>query len=117
MGVSHHMSEAKTEHPISGYSIDVAERKSLFRMMLRIRIVEEKIAQVYPEHEIRCPTHLCIGQKAVPAGISAHLADRDYVFSNHRSHGHYLAKGGDLKAMIAELYSRATGCALGKGGS
>ena len=55
MGVSHHMSEAKTEHPISGHSIDVAERKLLFRMMLRIRIVEEKIAQVYPEHEIRCP--------------------------------------------------------------
>ena len=111
------MSEANTKDLYDGRGMDTADRRALFRMMLRIRIVEEKIAQVYPEHEIRCPTHLCIGQEAVPAGISAHLANSDYVFSNHRSHGHYLAKGGNLNAMIAELYGRATGCALGKGGS
>ncbi len=96
---------------------DVAGRKALYQMMLRIRVVEERIAELYPKHEIRCPTHLCIGQEAVPAGVSAHLQRDDLVFSNHRSHGHYLAKGGDLRAMIAELYGRATGCALGKGGS
>jgi len=55
---------------------------------------------------MRCPTHLCIGQEAPPAALAAHLRARDLVFSNHRSHGHYLAKGGDLNAMIAELYGR-----------
>jgi TPP-dependent pyruvate/acetoin dehydrogenase alpha subunit len=99
------------EHP------SAAVRLEMYRAMLRIRLVEERIARLYPEQEIRCPTHLCIGQEAPPVGVSAHLARTDMVFSAHRSHGHYLAKGGDLAAMIAELYGKATGCALGKGGS
>lgn len=86
-------------------------------MMLRIRMVEEKIAELYPEQEIRCPTHLCIGQEAVAVGVCASLSRNDYVLSGHRSHGHYLAKGGDLKAMMAELYGKVTGCSRGKGGS
>jgi pyruvate dehydrogenase E1 component alpha subunit len=85
--------------------------------MLRIRRVEEAIARHYAESEIRCPTHLCIGQEAIAAGMSAHLRSDDLAFSGHRSHGHYLAKGGDLAAMIAELYGRETGCAKGRGGS
>jgi TPP-dependent pyruvate/acetoin dehydrogenase alpha subunit len=85
--------------------------------MLRIRAVEERIGKLYPEQEIRCPTHLCIGQEAPPVGVSAHLRHDDMVFSAHRSHGHYLAKDADLKAMMAELYGKVTGCALGKGGS
>jgi pyruvate dehydrogenase E1 component alpha subunit len=92
-------------------------RLSMHRQMLRIRRIEETISRRYAEQEIRCPTHLCIGQEAVPVGVSAHLESRDYAFSGHRSHGHYLAKGGALKAMIAELYGRETGCALGRGGS
>lgn len=90
---------------------------SLYTTMLRIRMVEEAIVERYPEQEMRCPTHLCIGQEAPPAGVSAHLVRRDLVFSGHRSHGHFLAKGGDLRAMFAELYGRVTGCARGKGGS
>lgn len=86
-------------------------------MMLRIRMVEEKIAELYPEQEMRCPTHLCIGQEAIAVGVCANLSRNDYVLSGHRSHGHYLAKGGDLKAMLAELYGKATGCTQGKGGS
>jgi len=89
----------------------------LYRAMLRIRLVEERIAALYPEQEMRCPVHLCIGQEAVAAGACAALEFRDYVFSGHRSHGHYLAKGGDLNAMLAEIYGKATGCAGGKGGS
>jgi TPP-dependent pyruvate/acetoin dehydrogenase alpha subunit len=89
----------------------------LFYSMLRIRMVEEKIAELYPEQEMRCPVHLCVGQEAIPAGVSANLCQDDYVLSNHRSHGHYLAKGGDLKAMMAELYGKSTGCSRGKGGS
>jgi len=61
--------------------------------------------------------HLCIGQEAVAVGVCQTLQSRDLVFSNHRAHGHYLAKGGDLTAMIAELYGRATGCCGGRGGS
>ena len=82
-----------------------------------MRIIEERIADLYPEQEMRCPVHLSIGQEAVAVGVCAHLTPSDYVLSGHRSHGHYLAKGGDLKAMIAELYGKATGCAQGKGGS
>ena len=89
----------------------------MFHAMLRIRLVEEAIGTRYAEQEMRCPTHLCIGQEAPPAAVAAHLRAQDLVFSNHRSHGHYLAKGGDMAAMIAELYGKATGCADGKGGS
>ncbi len=92
-------------------------KKKLFFDMLRIRMVEEKIAKLYPEQEMRCPVHLCIGQEAIAVGVCAHLSGDDYVLSNHRSHGHYLAKGGDLKAMMAEIYGKTTGCSRGKGGS
>ncbi len=90
---------------------------SLYRTMLRIRMVEERIADLYPDQQMRCPVHLCIGQEAIAAGVCANLSKSDYVLSNHRSHGHYLAKGGDLNAMFAELYGKATGCCGGKGGS
>ncbi|MBI4331624.1 MAG: thiamine pyrophosphate-dependent dehydrogenase E1 component subunit alpha, partial [Chloroflexi bacterium] len=91
--------------------------KKLYYAMLRIRLVEERIAELYPEQQMRCPVHLCTGQEAIAAGVSAHLTSDDYALSNHRSHGHYLAKGGDLKAMMAEIYGRVTGCSRGKGGS
>ena len=90
---------------------------NLYYQMHRIRLVEEEIATRYSEQEMRCPTHLCIGQEAVAAGVCAALTIDDKILSGHRSHGHYLAKGGNLKAMIAELYGKATGCAKGKGGS
>ena len=91
--------------------------QSLFYGMLRIRLIEEKIADLYSEQEMRCPVHLCIGQEAISVGVSANLQREDNVMGNHRSHGHYLAKGGDLKAMLAEIYGKATGCCKGRGGS
>jgi pyruvate dehydrogenase E1 component alpha subunit len=66
---------------------------------------------------MKTPVHLCIGQEAVAVGVCANLDKDDYISSNHRGHGHYLAKGGDLKSMIAELYCRKTGCSKGHGGS
>ena len=90
---------------------------SLYYNILRIRMVEEKIAELYPEQEMRCPVHLCIGQEAIGTGVCANLLKKDYLFSSHRSHGHYLAKGGDLKRMLAEIYGKASGCCKGKGGS
>ena len=80
-------------------------------------MVVERIADKYSEQEMRCPVHLCIGQEAVAAGACEALTTDDYVLSGHRSHGHYLAKGGDLKGMIAEIYGKANGCSGGKGGS
>lgn len=85
--------------------------------MKRVRCVEETIAARYNEWEMRCPTHLCTGQEAVAVGSCAALRPDDFVISTHRSHGHYLAKGGDLKAMMAEIYGKSTGCSEGKGGS
>ena len=85
--------------------------------MLRIRMVEERIAKLYSEEEMRCPVHLSIGQEAVAVGVCEHLQKNDIVMSAHRAHAHYLAKGGNLKAMLAELYGKSTGCAMGKGGS
>lgn len=89
----------------------------LHHSLLRIRRVEEALAARYAEQEMRCPMHLCIGQEAIAVGVCAAMQADDWVFSNHRAHGHYLAKGGALEAMIAELYGKATGCCGGRGGS
>ena len=90
---------------------------SLFETILRIRMVEERIATEYEKQEMRCPVHLSIGQEGVAAGICLPLRKDDYVFSGHRNHAHFLAKGGSLNKMIAEIYGKETGCCLGKGGS
>jgi len=91
---------------------------SLYTTMLRIRKTEEKLAELLSiPQEIICPVHLYIGEEAVATGVCANLGNNDYVFSTHRSHGHYIAKGGDLKKLIAEIYGRATGCSGGRGGS
>ena len=89
----------------------------LLRSMTRIRMVEEEIAKRYPQQQIRCPVHLSIGQEAVAVGVCTALQPTDWAFSGHRNHAHYLAKGGNLKAMLAEIYGKATGCCGGKGGS
>lgn len=90
---------------------------AIYRNMARIRAVEEAIAARYAEGEMRCPVHLSIGQEAAAVGACAALRAGDQAVSTHRCHGHYLAKGGNLKAMLAELYGKATGCCGGRGGS
>lgn len=94
-----------------------ADLKQLYYQMLRIRRAEEAIARRYAEQQMRCPTHLCIGEEAIAVGVCAQLTVQDKVFSNHRGHGHYLAKGGDLPRLLAELYGFAEGCCGGRGGS
>jgi TPP-dependent pyruvate/acetoin dehydrogenase alpha subunit len=89
----------------------------LHRSLYRIRRVEEEIARVYPSDRIKSPVHLSIGQEAVSVGVCAALEPRDVVFGTYRGHALYLAKGGDLRAMIAELFGKITGCTRGKGGS
>ena len=85
--------------------------------MLRIRMVEEAIAEHYKEQEMRCPVHLSIGQEASAVGACHALRHTDRVFSTHRCHAHYLAMDGDLNAMLAEIYGKAAGCQGGRGGS
>ena len=86
-------------------------------MMLKIRLVEEEIVKRYSSSQMRCPTHLSIGQEAVPAALGLNVNDRDYAISTHRGHGHYIGKGGNIRSMIAEIYGKSTGCSKGRGGS
>lgn len=88
-----------------------------YRSLYRIRRVEEEVARIYPTDKIKSPVHLSIGQEAVSVGACEALRHDDVVFGTYRGHALYLAKGGDLKKMIAELYGKVTGCAKGKGGS
>jgi TPP-dependent pyruvate/acetoin dehydrogenase alpha subunit len=88
-----------------------------YHSVYRIRKVEEKIAAIYPTDKIQSPVHLSIGQEAISVAVCAALQAGDVVFGSYRCHALYLAKGGDLRRMIAELYGKATGCAKGKGGS
>ncbi|MBX9584836.1 MAG: thiamine pyrophosphate-dependent dehydrogenase E1 component subunit alpha [Gemmataceae bacterium] len=89
----------------------------LYRSLYRIRRVEEEVARVYATDKIKSPVHLSIGQEAASVGVCEALRDDDTVFGTYRGHALYLAKGGDLNAMVAELYGKATGCTKGKGGS
>jgi TPP-dependent pyruvate/acetoin dehydrogenase alpha subunit len=89
----------------------------LYRALYRIRRLEEEIARVYPTDQIKSPIHLSIGQEAISVGVCEALLPQDVVFGTYRGHALYLAKGGDMRAMVAELFGRATGCTGGKGGS
>ena len=88
-----------------------------WRAMFLIRRAEEAIAELIKSGEARGPCHLCIGQEAVAAGVAAALTREDSIWGGHRSHGHYLAKGGSLEGLFAEVLGRSTGCSRGRGGS
>jgi pyruvate dehydrogenase E1 component alpha subunit len=85
--------------------------------MYKIRVFEESLVAPILKNEIRTPCHLYSGQEAIAAGVCAALNERDMIFGNHRSHGHYLAKGGNMKEMAAEIFTREMGCSRGRGGS
>jgi len=85
--------------------------------MVRIRMAEEAVGRMVETGEARCPCHLYIGQEAIASGVCAALDAADTVWGGHRSHGHYLARGGSLEAMFAEILGRTTGCSGGRGGS
>jgi TPP-dependent pyruvate/acetoin dehydrogenase alpha subunit len=89
----------------------------MFRDIVRIRMVEEEIAIRYSEQKMRCPIHLSIGQEAVAVGVSTALSARDQIVTTHRCHAHYLAKGGNLVAMLSELMGKVSGACGGRGGS
>ena len=97
--------------------IPAADQIRMYRQMLLIRRIEERIAECYGEGRIGGFTHLYIGQEAVAVGAIASLNRDDYVIDTYRDHGHFLARGGAPKGLMAELFGRSTGVCQGKGGS
>mgnify|MGYP000299988257 CR=1 FL=1 len=97
--------------------IDPGRAARLYQTLSLIRNTEEHVAQVYPTDKIKSPIHLTIGQEFIAAAVCDHLTANDYVAATYRGHGAYLAKGGSLKEMVAEMYGKQTGCAKGRGGS
>ena len=91
--------------------------EEMYRLLYLIRTAEEAIVEIYPSDKIKSPVHLSIGQEAIAVGACMPLSQDDVVFMSYRSHATYLAKGGDINRMFAELYGKATGSAKGKGGS
>ena len=89
----------------------------LFQCLLKIRLVEEKITELYPTDKIQSPIHLSIGQEAVAAGVCHALEAKDTIYGTYRGHALFIAKGGELKKLFAELYGKITGSNRGKGGS
>jgi TPP-dependent pyruvate/acetoin dehydrogenase alpha subunit len=89
----------------------------MHRSLLRVRMTEETLAGRYPEQEMRTPTHFGTGQEAVSVGVCSALEEGDIVYTHHRSHNAYIARGGSVYQLAAELYGRTDGCSLGRGGS
>ena len=96
---------------------DVTRLKKLYRDMLLIRRFEERLSDLFLKGEAAGTCHLCIGQEAVPVGVVAALEPGDYMNGTHRGHGHFLAKGGDPRLMMAEIFGREPGYSRGRGGS
>jgi TPP-dependent pyruvate/acetoin dehydrogenase alpha subunit len=97
--------------------MDLQTALGLYRTMVRIRAFEEKLFFLFSTRAMPGSMHQYDGQEAVAAGVCARLAPEDYVSSTHRGHGHCIAKGADLKAVMAEMFAKSTGCCRGMGGS
>src|SRR5579864_2862090 len=98
-------------------SLSTSDLLSLYRQMFLIRQTEEQLARAHQSGAIPGACHTYVGEEAVATGVCAHLRTDDVIFSTHRGHGHALAKGVSARALMAELYGRATGCSGGRGGS
>lgn len=98
-------------------AIDREQALGLLRTMLLVRSAELRLARVFREVGLPGPVHLSIGQEGVAAGVCSELGDADQVVSTHRGHGHFLAKGGDINTLFAEIWGKRTGVCQGMGGS
>jgi pyruvate dehydrogenase E1 component alpha subunit len=97
--------------------MEAEHQLKLLQEMLRIRLFEERAAQLYQAEKIRGFLHLYIGEEAVAAGVMATLAPDDAVVATYREHGHALARGIDPGRIMAEMYGKVEGCSRGRGGS
>src|SRR6267143_4961454 len=109
------MAQMKTVAP--GARLDSELAKRLLTQMQLIRRFEEKAAEMYAQGKIGGFLHLYIGQEAVAVGACASLAQGDYVVGTYRDHGLAIAKGMEVKTVLAELFGKVTGCSKGLGGS
>ncbi len=98
-------------------SYSTVQQRAMFESMLRIRRIEEEIERRYHQDHMKTPIHLVIGQEAAAVGACAAMRTSDLMYCSHRTHGVYLAKGGDLRAMLCEMHCRVNGCAGSRGGS
>lgn len=98
-------------------AVSSKDQLKLFTALLRVRHAELQLAERYKDQEMRTPTHFGVGQEAVAVGVCEHLRPSDAAYSHHRCHNHFLAKGGAVYRLAAELFGRKTGCSGGKGGS
>ncbi|QDO96338.1 thiamine pyrophosphate-dependent dehydrogenase E1 component subunit alpha [Ferrovibrio terrae] len=108
---------ASPEHEHAGHGLSSSQLAALYRKLRLIRRVEEETARIYPSDKIKSPVHLAIGQEASSAAVCDVLKPEDVASGTYRSHAVYLAKGGNVAAMMAEMYGKVTGCCRGKGGS
>jgi acetoin:2,6-dichlorophenolindophenol oxidoreductase subunit alpha len=109
--------EALSASALSPPELRRAELLKGYQMMVFIRFLELELVDYYLKNKVMSFVHFYVGQEAVAAGVCNSLNSEDKVFGNHRSHGHYLAKGGNPESMVAELLGRRGGCCRGKGGS
>ena len=112
-----HFARAASSRRNSPASPSAEKMVDLHRSLLRVRMTEETLAGRYPEQEMRTPTHFGTGQEAVSVGVCSALGEGDMVYTHHRSHNAYIARGGSVYELAAELYGRADGCSQGRGGS
>lgn len=97
--------------------MNIRTLKNIYKQMVKIRRFEERVSRLFADGEIPGFVHLYIGEEAIAVGVCANLNKDDFITSTHRGHGHLIAKGGDLKLMMAELFGKVTGYCKGKGGS
>ena len=103
------------EKNAAGQNFDPDLLIALHKELLNVRLTEETLAERYREQEMRTPAHFGTGQEAVAVGVCQALRKDDVAFSHHRCHNHYLAKGGSVYELAAELYGRVDGCSRGRG--
>lgn len=109
--------KVQTAHNLGVENVSKEEAKSMYKTMCDIRNFEENARHFFSIGQIPGFVHLYSGEEAIATGVCANLTDKDYITSTHRGHGHCVAKGGDLKKMMAEIFGKSTGLGKGKGGS
>jgi TPP-dependent pyruvate/acetoin dehydrogenase alpha subunit len=111
------VTQSEVEQPGAVSAAEGDDLRSLYRKMVLLRKFDERVGDLFRRAKLPGFVHLYIGEEAIATGVCAVLRTDDYITSTHRGHGHFLAKGGDIRACMAELYGKAVGCCKGKGGS
>ena len=98
-------------------NLNKQKKIKMFKSMYKIREFEDKLEQIYRDGKLKGHSHTCHGEEAIAVGVIEALSEKDIIFSNHRGHGHYLARGTSPKNIMAECYGKVTGTNQGRSGS